>query len=346
MELFGRNIGGDQPVFIIAEAGVNHNGDMELARRLIEVATEAGVDAVKFQTLNASRYISRYAPKARYQLEATDKGESQVDMVSRYELSKEQHVELMHHCAERNLHFFSTAFDESGVDLIEELGVECFKIPSGEITNLPFIEYIAAKGKSVILSTGMSSIGEVEKAVGVIIDKGVRDLALLHCVSNYPARPEDVNLRAMQTMGRAFGLPVGYSDHTSGIEVAVAAVALGACIIEKHFTTDKGLPGPDHQASLEPEELRSLVDSIRNVEASLGDGIKRSMPSEKNTRDVARKSLVAVRPIKAGEVLEREAIAIKRPGTGISPVELDYVLGRRLNRDIEEDESLGWEMLD
>jgi N,N'-diacetyllegionaminate synthase len=345
MQLFDRSIGEGQPAFIIAEAGVNHNGDMDLAKRLIEVAAAAGVDAVKFQTLNAARYISRYAPKARYQLAVTNEDESQVEMVSKYELSREQHVELMQCCAERNLHFFSTAFDELGVDLLAELGVACFKIPSGEITNLPLIEHIAAKGKPVILSTGMSSIGEVEKAVATMAINGVRDIALLHCVSNYPALPEDANLRAMQTMERAFNLPVGYSDHTSGVEIAVAAVALGACIIEKHFTIDNELPGPDHQASLEPDELRSLVISVRNVEVGLGDGVKRSMPSENNTRDVARKSLVAARPLKVDEVLDREAIAIKRPGTGISPVELDYVLGRRLKRDVEEDEPLAWEIL-
>jgi N,N'-diacetyllegionaminate synthase len=345
MQLFDRTIGENHPAFIIAEAGVNHNGDMDIAKRLIDVAAEAGVDAVKFQTLNAARYISRYAPKARYQLAATDEGESQVDMVSKYELSREQHCELIQYCSERDLHFFSTAFDELGVDLLAELEVACFKIPSGEITNLPLIEHITAKGKPMILSTGMSSIGEVEKAVATMAVNGMRDIALLHCVSNYPALPEDANLRAMQTMEKAFGLPIGYSDHTSGVEIAIAAVALGARIIEKHFTIDKELPGPDHQASLEPNELRLMVSAIRNVEAGLGDGVKRLMSSENNTRDVARKSLVAARSLKVDEVIDRSAIAIKRPGTGISPVELDYVLGRRLKRDIAEDEPLSWDLL-
>jgi len=345
MNIFGKEIGPGRPVFVVAEIGVNHNGDIGLARRLVDAAAEARVDAVKFQTLDASGYISRYAPKARYQLETTDREESQVDMVRKYELSKAQHVELMAYCRSRELPFFSTAFEEGGVDLLDELGVEVFKIPSGEITNIPLLEHVSAKGKPILLSTGMSSLGEVERAVEIILGAGGHDLALLHCVSNYPAPFEDANLRAIRTMRDAFGLPVGYSDHTPGIEIAVAAVALGACIVEKHFTLDRRLPGPDHQASLEPEDLKAMVAAVRNVEKGLGDGVKRPMPSEMNTRDVARKSLVAARPIRAGAVLTEDMIAAKRPGTGISPAEMGYVIGRKIVRDIQEDELLSWEMI-
>jgi N,N'-diacetyllegionaminate synthase len=345
MEIWGNKISGSNAVCIIAEIGINHNGDIELAKNLIDSAAGAGVDAVKFQTLNARRYISRFAPKAKYQLKTTEKEESQVEMVSKYELSKEQHIELMKYSQQRGLPFFSTAFDRGGVDLLSELDVECFKIPSGEINNLPLIEHIATKGKPIILSTGMSSLGEVERAVDLIKDQGVQDIALLHCVSNYPASPEDSNLRAMDTMRKAFELPVGYSDHTPGIEIAVAAVALGACMIEKHFTLDRALPGPDHQASLVPEELQALVRAIRNVEKSLGNGVKRSMPSEENTKDVARKSLVAAYPLESGTIVNEDMIAIKRPGKGISPPELKYLVGRELKRDVMEDELFSWEIL-
>ena len=345
MELFNKNIGGDNPALIIAEAGVNHNGDLGLAKELIDVAVDAGADAVKFQTLNAAKYISRFAPKARYQLEHTDRLESQVEMVRKYELSRAQHLELIEHCRGAGVPFFSTAFDHEGVDLLAELGMGLYKVPSGEITNLPLLEHIAAKGKPIILSTGMSYLGEVERAVQAIRAQGVDEVVLLHCVSNYPARPADSNLRAMQTMCRALALPVGYSDHTPGIEVAVAAVAMGACVIEKHYTVDQTLPGPDHRASLEPAELKAMVSAIRNVESAMGDGVKRPMHSEENTRDVARKSLVAAAAIGAGTTISAEMLHVKRPGTGISPVELEYVVGRKTLCEIEGDEPLAWEML-
>jgi len=345
MEIAGKRLG-QGATFIIAEAGVNHNGDLGLAKELIDVAAEAGADAVKFQTLNASAYISKFAPKARYQKENTDEGESQVEMVRKYELSAAEHTELWRHCQERRLPFLSTAFDASGVDFLHELGVAVYKIPSGEINNTPLLRHIAAKGRPIILSTGMASIAEVEQAVDVLESTGVREISLLHCVSNYPADPRDANLRAMDTMSRAFGLPVGYSDHTKGVEIAVAAVALGAKIIEKHFTTDINLPGPDHQASLEPDELKMMVQSIRNVEQSLGDGRKRPADSEENTKSVARKSLVATRIIEVGTVLSEDMLTAKRPGTGVAPNEMKYVLGRRVNKTLEEDEILVWDQLD
>lgn len=346
MHLNHKTIAMGQPTFIVGEIGVNHNGDMGLAKELIDVAVEAQVDAVKFQTLNAAKYISTYAPKATYQLQTTDQKESQVDMVRRYELSRDQHIELMAYCNDVGISFFSTPFDFTGVDLLYDLGVDVYKVPSGEINNFPLLEYIAAKGRPIILSTGMSFLSEVEQAIRLIQETGEIDLVLLHCVSNYPASPADANLRSMQTMYQAFGgIPVGYSDHTPGIEIAVAAVALGACMIEKHYTLDRDLEGPDHQASLEPDELKTMVQAIRNVELSLGDGVKQPKTSEKNTRDVARKSLVAAYPIKKGTVLTRDCFEMKRPGTGIAPSELPYVLGRRLQRDLCEDEPLSWEML-
>jgi len=345
MQIGNKIVDVDQPTYIVGEIGVNHNGDLALAKKLIDIASEAKVDAVKFQTLNAAKYISTYAPKAKYQLATTDHQESQVNMVRRYELSKDQHVELMAYCKHVGISFFSTPFDFSGADLLDELDVAVYKIPSGEITNLPLIQHIAEKGRPIILSTGMSFLGEVEQAVDLIQKTGCNDLVLLHCVSNYPAQPVDANLKAMHTMSQAFGVPVGYSDHTPGIEVSIAAVTLGACMIEKHFTLDKDLEGPDHQASLEPGELKSLVQAIRNVELCLGDGIKIPKPSETNTREVARKSLVATRLLSSGTVLTKDCIDIKRPGTGISPIELKYVLGKKINQDINEDELLSWEMI-
>jgi len=345
MNVLGRNIGSGCPALVVAEVGVNHNGDLALAKQMISIAAEVGADAVKFQTLNAANYISAYAPKANYQLRTTGGDESQVEMVRKYELSEAQHTEIIAHCRQEGIQFFSTAFEDTGVDLLCRLGVACFKIPSGEITNLPLLEYIAGKGKPIILSTGMSSLGEVEAAVDTIRGCGIEDLVLLHCVSNYPTNPEDVNLRALETLRRAFALPVGYSDHTPGIEISLAAVALGACLIEKHFTVDRSLPGPDHQASLEPDELAALVKAVRNVEKSLGNGTKRMAVSERNTRDVARKSLVAACRLEAGSVLTQDNLKAKRPGTGISPAELGYVVGRKLRQVVQQDEPLSWDML-
>ena len=327
-------IGTGQPVFVIAEAGVNHNGDLKLARALIDVAVEAGADAVKFQTFQADRLATPDAPKADYQLQTTGDSESQSDMLRRLELSPDAHRELHSYCHERGIIFLSTPFDEEAVDLLDELGVPAFKISSGDLTNSPLLEHVASKGKPVILSTGMSELSELIEAVSVLNTAGCENPVLLHCVSNYPADAAEVNLRAMQTMRSAFDVPVGFSDHTQGIDVALAAVALGACVIEKHFTLDRTLPGPDHRASLEPAELRELVRSIRRVETALGNGRKVPSASEVETAKVARRSLVAARDIPAGVTLERSMVVMRRPGTGMSPGMLETLLNRRAVREI------------
>jgi N-acetylneuraminate synthase len=339
-------IGAGAPVFIVAEAGVNHNGDLGLARQLVDVAAEAGADAVKFQTFRSEALVSRNAPKAAYQRETTGAGESQREMLARLELTLDQHAEIREHCAKRGILFFSTPFDELSADALETLGVPLFKLPSGEITNLPFLRHVASKRKPIILSTGMSTLAEVAQAVAAIREAGDPPLALLHCVSAYPAPASEMNLRAMDALRDRFSCPVGLSDHTLGIEVAVAAVARCATIVEKHFTLDKRLPGPDHRTSLEPVELVRLVRAIRTVEAALGDGDKRPMPSEMDTRRVARKSLVTARPIRAGEKLTADLVAIKRPGTGISPADLPRVLGRTVRRDLAADEMIDWAAID
>jgi N,N'-diacetyllegionaminate synthase len=341
-----RVIGDGAPVFVVAEAGVNHNGDLELARRLIDAAQAAGADAVKFQTFRSEALVSRHAPKAAYQRATTGDDQSQAEMLAHLELTLEQHVELRDHCAKRGIVFFSTPFDEPSVEALAELGVALFKVPSGEIINLPLLARIASKGKPLIVSTGMSTLEEVAAAVDAIRAAGDPPVALLHCVSAYPAPVEEMNLRAMETLRDRFGCPVGLSDHTLGIAVALGAVARGAAIVEKHVTLDKTLPGPDHRASLEPDELAELVRGIRTIEAALGDGRKRPMPSEADVRQVARKSLVAARRLRAGEALTAESVAIKRPGTGIPPSALASVLGRRVRLDVAPDEVLDWPMLD
>lgn len=325
---------------IIAEAGVNHNGDLELARQLIDVAAIAGADLVKFQTFNANRLVTRNASKAGYQIQTTDSVESQHAMLRRLELTAEMHHELIAHCAARNISFFSTGFDIESVDLLVSLGQNHFKIPSGEITNLPYLRHIGRLGKSVILSTGMATMGEIEAAIDAFEQGGMlrANMTVLHCTTEYPTPMAEVNLRAMQSIHTAFGVAVGYSDHTSGIEVAIAAVAMGASVIEKHFTLDRNLPGPDHQASLEPEELKAMVAAIRNIELALGDGIKRPTPSETRNKPVARKSLVASQVIRSGEVFSAENITAKRPGTGISPMRWDEVIGHTARRDFLADE--------
>lgn len=345
IRLSGRKIGAGQPCFIIAEAGVNHNGDVEIARQLIDVAKYAGTDAVKFQTFRAEDLATPTAPKAEYQLLATGSDESQLEMLRRLELSPEAHRTLMNYCQEQGILFLSTPFGEDSADFLADLGIVAFKIPSGEITNLPFLSHVARKGKPMILSTGMSSLAEVETAVRTIEETANRELVLLHCVSNYPANPADVNLRAMHTMAAAFGLPVGYSDHTMGDEVALAAVALGACVIEKHFTIDHSLPGPDQQASLEPAELGALVRGIRIVEASLGDGRKVPIAREVELAKAMRKSLVAARDIPVGAVLTEDMIAIKRPGTGLPPTMFSKVLGQIAKENIPEGALLSLRML-
>jgi N,N'-diacetyllegionaminate synthase len=327
-------IGDGQPCFIIAEAGVNHNGMIEQAQRLVDIAAQVGADAVKFQTFKAERLASENAPKAGYQLTTTDSGESQLDMLRRLELSSADHQKLLAYCQERKILFLSTPFDELSADLLDELDVAAFKIGSGEITNLPFLNHVARKSKPMIVSTGMASLEEVEAAVETICSVGNDQLVLLHCVSNYPADPADANLRAMDTLRRAFNVPVGFSDHTLGIEVPLAAVALGARVIEKHFTLDRCLPGPDQQASLEPHELQAMVAGIRKVEMALGDGKKIPAASEANTSEVARKSLVAAQDIPAGTVLTEAMIAIKRPGSGLPPTMRPSIIGRTAGKDI------------
>jgi N,N'-diacetyllegionaminate synthase len=336
---------GEGPAFVIAEAGVNHNGDLELAHRLVDAAADAGADAVKFQTFRTDALVSQAAPKARYQVETTGEGESQRAMLARLELSAEAHATLRDHAARRGLVFFSTPFDEASADLLDGLGVELLKVPSGEVTNVPLLRHVAAKGRPVLLSTGMCTLDEVGAAVAELRAAGDPPLAILHCVSAYPAPVEDTNLRALDTLRARFGVPVGLSDHSLGIEIALAAVARGAAVLEKHLTLDTALPGPDHRASLAPAEFAGLVRGVRAIEVALGDGAKRPMPSELDTRAVARRSLVAARSLPAGHRLGREDVAVKRPGTGISPAELPAVLGRRLARSVAADELLDWSML-
>jgi N,N'-diacetyllegionaminate synthase len=325
---------------IIAEAGVNHNGDLNFAKQLIDAAADAGADLVKFQTFKADHLATSTAKKADYQNQTTDSTESQNSMLRRLELTETMHHELIAHCAACNIGFFSTGFDIESVNLLVSLGQDCFKIPSGEINNLPYLRHIGQLGKTVILSTGMSILGEIEMAIEVLEKAGTTrtKLTVLQCTTEYPTPMEEVNLRAMQSIHEALGVSVGYSDHTQGIEVAIAAVAMGATVIEKHFTLDRNLPGPDHQASLEPAELKAMVTAIRNIEVALGDGIKRLTPSEARNKPIVRKSLVASQAIKVGEVFTAENIATKRPGTGISPMRWDEVLGKTAKRDFLADE--------
>ncbi|MDY0321764.1 MAG: N-acetylneuraminate synthase [Arcobacteraceae bacterium] len=327
-------------VFIIAEAGVNHNGSLELAKKLVDVAVEAKADAVKFQTFKASLGVSKFAPKAEYQIETTSKDESQLDMVRKLELTEEMHEELIKYCAEKNIMFLSTPFDLYSVDLLASYGLDIFKIPSGEITNLPYLRKIGQLKKKIILSTGMANLGEIESAVDILTTAGTNkdDITLLHVTTQYPTPMEDVNLKAMVTIGNAFGMKYGYSDHTLGIEIPIAAVALGACVIEKHFTLDCNMEGPDHRASLNPQGLKDMVSAIRNIELALGDGIKKASPSEYKNLAIARKSIVAKQNIKAGEVFTQDNITVKRPGTGISAMRWDEIIGTKASRDYVEDE--------
>lgn len=329
-----------ESTYIIAEAGVNHNGDMALAKRLVEVAAQAGADAVKFQTFQADKLSTHSAPKAAYQREAGEVGESQHAMLKKLELNREDHLELIAYCAEQGIEFLSTGFDTDSLDMLNELGVSRFKIPSGEITNLPYLRHVAALGKPLILSTGMSDLGDIEAALAVLTQAGcaLTQIHVLHCTTAYPTPAAEVNLRAMNTVAQAFGVAVGYSDHTLGTEVSIAAVALGARVIEKHFTLDRTLPGPDHKASLEPQELKALVSAVRNVERCLGEGTKRPSESELPNRIVARRSIVAAVPIRAGELFCAENLSAKRPGSGIPPMRWDDIIGRRAVRDFQADE--------
>ncbi len=327
-------------VLIIAEAGVNHNGDLDTARQLVAAAAAAGADIVKFQTFSARKLVTSGAAKAAYQIATTGNQEGQLDMIRKLELSRQDHEVLIDECRRHGIRFFSTAFDTDSFDMLMDMGLDQVKIPSGELTNLPLLRHMTRHGLPVMLSTGMATLGEVEAAVDVIERNGTprQRITVLHCTTEYPAPMEDVNLHAMLSMKAAFGVEVGYSDHTPGIEIPVAAVALGATIIEKHFTLDRNLPGPDHKASLEPDQFKAMVDAIRNVEVALGDGIKRPSASELKNKPIARKSLVAARHIRAGERFSAENLAAKRPGTGISPMQWDDVIGRVAVRDFDTDE--------
>lgn len=336
--------------FIIAEAGVNHNGDAALARRLVEVAAESGADAVKFQTFSADKLTAKGAAKAEYQKRATGDGDQHA-MLKALEMSEDLHKELAALSSELGIEFMSTAFDEDSLDLLIALGIRRIKVPSGEVTNHPFLRYMARKNLPLIVSTGMADLAEVEEAIAVIAaerqDRGLpgalKDMVtVLHCTSNYPAAVEDVNLNAMLTMGKATGVPVGYSDHTLGITVSIAAVAMGARVIEKHFTLDKSLPGPDHAASLDPDELKAMVDAIRAIEGALGDGIKAPTASEVPVRALVRRSVTTVRPIPAGTVIESSDLTLMRPGTGIAPKDFEAVIGRKAAHDIVAGKTLDW----
>ena len=316
-------------VFIIAEAGVNHNGSIALAKKLIDTAKNAGADAVKFQTFKAENLVSKTAEKAEYQKETTDSKESQFEMIKQLELDVDTHKELMRYCNEKSILFLSTPFDHDSIELLSDLGLEIFKIPSGEITNLPYLRHIGRLNKKVILSTGMSDIGEIEDALDILIRSGTKkeNVTVLHANTMYPTPIEDVNLKAMVTIGNTFDVEYGYSDHTLGIEVDIAAVALGAKVIEKHFTLDKTMDGPDHKASLEPDELKAMVSAIRNIEKAMGSGIKKPSKSELPNMKIVRKSIVAATNIAKGDLFTEDNLTIKRPGNGICPMRWDEILG-------------------
>jgi len=329
-------------VFIIAEAGVNHNGDINIAKKLIDVAVEAGTDAVKFQTFKTEHLVSKTARKADYQINTSDSNESQFEMIKKLELDSETHIKLLAYCQEKNIMFLSTPFDHDSINFLNKLGLDTFKIPSGEITNLPYLKHIGSLNKKVILSTGMSNIEEIEKALDVLINTGSKkeNITILHANTEYPTPMADVNLRAMQTIAKTFNTLVGYSDHTLGIEIPIAAVALGATVIEKHFTLDKKMKGPDHKASLEPDELKAMVTAIRNIENALGNGVKKASNSEIKNKVIARKSIVAIKVIKKGDVFTEKNIATKRPGNGISPMRWEKVLGMKARKDFGIDEQI------
>jgi len=335
----------EKKVFIIAEAGVNHNGNIKLAYKLIDIAKEADVDAIKFQTFKAEKVISKYADMASYQKKNLGIKESQYEMIKKLELSYKEFKKLKKYCDEIKIMFLSTPDEEDSLNfLVDELNIPLIKIGSGEVTNLPYLRKIAAKNKPIIMSTGMANLGEVEEAIYTIEDVNPNaKISLLHCTTNYPTPFEEVNLKAMQTLSSVFKLPIGYSDHTLGIEVPIAAVAMGARIIEKHFTINKKLQGPDHKASLNPDELKEMVKMIRNIKMSIGDGIKTPNKSEIKIMKVVRKSLIATRDIGVGEIIKKTDVTIKRPGTGILPKFKEVIIGMKLINNIRQDESFKWE---
>lgn len=325
-------------IFIIAEAGVNHNGDLQTAKKLVDEAAKAGADAVKFQTFKAEALVSRDAKKADYQMETTKQSESQYDMLKKLELTPDMHEQLIAYCREKHIMFLSTPFDLESLHYLVGCGVEIIKVPSGEVTNYPYLREVGRTGKRVIISSGMSTLEEIKEAVEVLRGNGSTDITVLHCNTEYPTPYQDVNLRAMVTLGETLETAAGYSDHTQGIEVPVAAAALGAAVIEKHFTLDRNMEGPDHKASLEPKELQAMVEAVRNIEAALGDGKKRPSESEKKNIEIARKSIVARCPIRAGELFTEDNLTTKRPGSGISPMRWNEIVGKTAVRDFAEDE--------
>lgn len=325
-------------VYIIAEAGVNHNGDIQVAKEMIAIARESGVDAIKFQTFQAEKLVTAQSRKAAYQQKTTGNSESQLEMLKKLQLTQAEFMELKNYCNEVGIEFISTPFDMDSIDFLDRIGMKIWKIPSGEITNLPYLIKIAKTKLPVIVSTGMATLDEVAETISVLRKYGSQEISLLHCTTEYPTPVEDVNLNAMLTMQNKFNLPIGYSDHTMGTEIAIAAVAVGAVMIEKHFTLDRMMKGPDHQASLEPVELKAMVRAIRNVEKAMGDGIKKPAQSEIKNIQIARKSIVAARNIKHGELFTKDNLTVKRPGNGITPMKWFEVLGQKAMRDFEEDE--------
>lgn len=331
-----------EKTMIIAEAGVNHNGSMKLARQLIDKAVDADVDYIKFQTFKAETLVNRAARQAEYQTKNLGKEESQFEMMKKLELSFPEFIKLDEYCKETGIRFLSTPFDLESIDFLASLGMDYMKVPSGEITNLPYLRHIAQTGIPVIMSTGMCTLGMIEDALNVLYRNGLStdDITLLHCNTEYPTPMVDVNLRAMETLRSAFGTQVGYSDHTKGIEVPIAAVAMGATVIEKHFTLDRTLPGPDHVASLDPTELKAMVEAIRNIEKAMGSSVKKVSASEEKNINVARKSIVVSKAIRKGETFSEDNLTVKRPGNGISPMKWDEVIGIQAKRDFEEDEMI------
>lgn len=326
--------------FIIAEAGVNHNGNLDIAKKMIDEASKTGVDAIKFQTFKTENLVCKGAKKAEYQKNNTDNKENQFEMLKRLEFSYEDFKELNEYCKLKDIMFLSSPFDLESIEMLKKLDIEIFKVPSGEIENVPYLREISKCNKKIILSSGMCNLSDIEFAIEILEKEGAKDISILHCNTEYPTPMEDVNLKAMETIKKAFSYDVGYSDHTEGIEIPIAAVALGAKIIEKHFTLDKSMEGPDHAASLTPKELKDMVCAIRNIEKALGNGRKIPSKSESKNKDIARKSIVSKRPIKKGEIFSLENITTKRPGTGISPKRFDEIIGKEAFKDFNEDEMI------
>jgi len=337
IKIHNKFIGEKEPVFIIAEAGVNHNGNINLAKKLIDAAKDAGCDAIKFQTFKAENVVTKNAERASYQVKNIGGNETQQEMLKKYELKYDDFIELKEYCDEKEIIFLSTPHSVDAIDFLENL-VPAYKFGSGDLTNIPVLEYAAKKGKPMILGTGMATMDEVKEALNAIYNQGNKDVIMLHCTTNYPCSLEEINLRAMQTMQKELDCLVGYSDHTNGIIVPVMAVAMGACVIEKHFTLDKNLPGPDHKASLEPNELREMVNAIRDAEKALGSGIKAPTESEKEIMKFVRKSIVAKLDIPKGTTITKEMLSIKRPGIGLAPKYLKEIIGKKAKVDIKSDE--------